>query len=154
MHQWDGGAVAYFLRYEKNSRNPTCGHLKRAGDIRMGQCARKSIKRALCEGDSTDGHTSASETVEPGRRAIQFPTTTTSSVPLTHITCPSGHWTHEFLACDPQSDCWRQDKDGPAIQRDTDTNRTSQCQSALSTLFTCRAGGDGVPYSLVCDHPP
>ena len=60
------------------------------------------------------------------------------------IACPDGHMAHQFLSCDWTDDCW------------TDVVRQAPvCKAPLDPLpptFPCSAGGDWVPYTLVCDH--
>ncbi|KAK7473479.1 hypothetical protein BaRGS_00035266 [Batillaria attramentaria] len=60
-----------------------------------------------------------------------------STVPYTE--CPAGHVTHDFLACDLQSDCW---------------SRDDSSASCPAPLFTCTNGFERVHYTFVCDYRP
>ena len=70
---------------------------------------------------------------------------------LDTITCPKGHVTHTFLACDIISECWHEDgRSGPGSARGG-----AVCSAPLNPLppsFACRDKGQYVPYTLVCDH--
>ena len=60
-----------------------------------------------------------------------------------YITCPAGHVTHAFLACDPQSVCY--------VDGDTEN---AECLAPLTPLppsFLCSNGEMRVPYTVVCD---
>ncbi|KAL8612858.1 hypothetical protein ACOMHN_038113 [Nucella lapillus] len=61
-----------------------------------------------------------------------------------HVTCSSGHVTHNFLACDLDSHCW------------AESDSSAPCKAPLTSqpaMFSCAEGRvEGVPYSLVCDH--
>ena len=60
------------------------------------------------------------------------------------VTCPSGHVTHNFLACDVHSHCWVRY-----------VSYSFSCHAPLASLlphFACADGVGRVPYSLVCDH--
>ncbi|PVD34066.1 hypothetical protein C0Q70_05328 [Pomacea canaliculata] len=61
-----------------------------------------------------------------------------------HVTCPSQHVTHTFLACDVRSDCWEERYD-----------TLWSCSAPVVPVppaFTCDSGAERVPYTLVCDH--
>lgn len=66
------------------------------------------------------------------------------------VKCPSGHFTHSFLACDVQSSCW--------AQQDLDLGKSASCHPSLMTSvppsYACADGVGHVPYTLVCDHRP
>ena len=149
MLQWEDGTVDYFLTYRKTEPNPVCGSQSVVRDIEMHGCSLYGIKHVLCEEEGTSQETYASQKSLSRKSGDQLPELINSSVPLAHVFCPSGHWTHEFLACDGQSDCWQ---NGNVSH--SNRNVTSQCQSLLSTMFTCKMGVYNVPYSLVCDHSP
>ena len=118
--------------------------------IHMGYCLYADTY-FLCEEDETPEQTYTSQNGAPGRRRIVLSQLSNSSAPVPHVICPSGHWTHELLACDVKSACWQHGQPGDSSGRGT-RSMTSLCQSPLSVLFTCRNGVGHVPYSLVCDH--
>ncbi|KAL8615353.1 hypothetical protein ACOMHN_023073 [Nucella lapillus] len=55
--------------------------------------------------------------------------------------CPGQHSTFQFLACDRAAHCWTQS-----------SAACSRSPPLRPAMFTCTAGGERVPYSLVCDH--
>ena len=67
------------------------------------------------------------------------------------VTCPKGHFTHIFLACDMVSECWHEDgRSGSGSARGG-----AVCSAPLNPLppsFACRDKGQDMPYTLVCDH--
>ena len=138
MYQWEDGSLAYFSVYKRYKEAPSCGNLLQYGILLIYHCYFEDTSRFLCEESGTERDIYTRKYDVPG-------VPDNSSVHFPHVVCPSGHWTHEFLACDVQSACWRSDTMGQSSERDT-------CQSSLSTLFTCRNGVEHVPYSLVCDH--
>ena len=155
MHRWEDGTVGYFLKNYLLSRPPSCGRLVVvSGIIKLETplCFLKETKSICEQGDKLE-ETYPNQNGQSERPRLPVIKAPLSAVPLRHAVCPLGHWTHEFLACDPQSACWQQDSLGQSSSdRNTRRNGTSVCQSRLSTLFTCRNGAEHVPYSLVCDH--
>ena len=72
-----------------------------------------------------------------------------NSTRLDRITCPQGHVTHTFLACDMISECWHEASRGGSSR--------GACPAPLNPLppsFACGEKGGYVPYTLVCDHHP
>ena len=70
---------------------------------------------------------------------------------LDTVTCPKGHATHTFLACDIISECWHADgRSGSGSARGGAV--CSAPLNPLPPLFACRDKGQDVPYTLVCDH--
>ena len=73
------------------------------------------------------------------------------------VRCPSGHYTHQFLACDTHSDCWALDDVRMDISMETGYASTSRwCDLSQNVpeelYFLCRRFGEHVPFTLVCDH--
>ena len=144
--------MAYFLKRIHFWYPYECVHANPADKLVLNHCTFHHTKLLLCEDDGFPATNDGSQHGLSGRRGIQLPKPTNSSLPFPHVTCPSGHRTHEFLACDVMSRCWQHDNVRQSSERDPRRNVTSQCQSLLSTLFTCRTTAELVPYSLVCDH--
>ena len=142
MYHWDDGTVGYFIRCEYLAAHVTCAFMDYAGQVRLKKCD-SQIHNAhyLCEKDESSTKPNTSQE----RPGIQLPVPSNSTVYLAHTVCPSGHWTHELLACDVQSACWQQDS-----FRQRSGSKT--CQYPFSEMFTCMSGVGRVPYSLVCDH--
>ena len=150
MFQWEDGTIAYYPKQQNYALQGSCSFLRYAGDIVSTWCVNYiPTYHALCEADGTLANIQHNADVKV-RLPSQSPANL--SVPFPHVVCPSMHWTHELLACDVQSACFRPQgfrRDGT---RDVRNRVTSQCQSPLSRLFPCRSGAGRVPYSLVCDH--
>ncbi|XP_076464779.1 uncharacterized protein LOC143296633 [Babylonia areolata] len=64
-----------------------------------------------------------------------------------YVTCPSGHVTQTFMACDVKSVCW-------ANQIDASTEACDYHVTPPPPSMECMNGVDHVPYTLVCDHRP
>ena len=152
MHQWDDGTMAYFSLHEWSEHHPSCGLLiyKVIIDVEVVSCIDRE-HYFLCEKDETSQQTQASYRDTSANRADRLVRASNSSLPFTPVACPTGHWTHELLACDSLSYCWQWDQAGQSSGRGTRTSK-SPCQEPLSTLFRCRNAVESVPYSLVCDH--
>ena len=148
MYQWDDGTLGYFSMYDVRADPPLCGKWQETNRLTIEQCYYAS-RYILCEKDAIPAERNTNSV--PERLRIQLSKAVNSSIPSTHIVCPSGHWTHKLLACDIRSDCWTYEDSRESSGRDAQI-RTSQCQSPLSTLYKCRNGAEYVPYSLVCDH--
>ena len=119
-------------------------------------CKQREYARFLCETD-TDRKT------RPVPQKIQFPNkpnpATQASRGHVHLTaCPRGHMTHDFLACDAQSECWARDTVSDSTScwaGDGGRTASGSCAASLTPLppsFPCSSGWGEVPYTLVCDH--
>ena len=151
MLQWNDGTMAYVFKYQIYQH--ACAAMERAGawDL-IYNCPMAHGGYVLCEKDDFSLEKTISLDDEQTRFGIQLPVPSNSTVHLAQTLCPSGHWTHEFLACDTQSACWQQDSVRQWTGSKTRRNMTSPCQFPFSEMFTCTSGVGRVPYSLVCDH--
>ena len=150
MYLWDDGTMGYLVKYK--TLPPACGVMGRAGAVKPKRfCRLYRRATALCERDKSSEMTT-SQNDAPRRAGIQVPVPSDSTFDLARTVCPSGHWTHEFLACDTQSACWQQDNVRQRRGSKTRRNMMSPCQFPFSEMFTCTSGVGRVPYSLVCDH--
>lgn len=89
------------------------------------------------------------------------------------VQCPHGHFTHSFLATDPQAYCWPFDSDPHVVSKhmlsqtkptnystsETPTAKMSdsfedQSSFLLPPMFVCDEGDQQVPHSVLCDHRP
>ena len=73
------------------------------------------------------------------------------------VTCPKGHVTHVFLACDMSTTCWAEGDAIFSLHPMTWALPSSQsCPVPLGVTsppsFPCDSDELRVPYSLVCDH--
>ena len=82
--------------------------------------------------------------------ALRTPTIPFANVPnlsqKSYITCPAGHVTHDYFACDPQSACFMDGDD-----------KNARCLAGLTPLppsFSCSSSEMRVPYTVVCDFRP
>ena len=85
-------------------------------------------------------------------------TTTRVSPQWRPVTCPSGHVTHVFLACDVSTFCWAGRNVTFSLLPELwalPTSESCQAQLSMKSLppsFPCGSVEQRVPYSLVCDH--
>ena len=115
------------------------------------QCVKDEyVHCALCE--RYEPWTITGQNGPAWRLGVELPVPSNSTVHLAHTVCPSGHWTHEALACDAKSSCLLQDNFRPWSGSENRRNTTSPCLFPFTEMFTCTDGRDIVPYSLVCDH--
>ena len=71
---------------------------------------------------------------------------------VSFVRCPGRHWTHEFLACDAQSDCWA--RTDAVVSGEWNAHASSWCDASMVSQFlsfVCDLAGQRVPFSLVCD---
>ena len=128
--------------------NEQCAYFTRVNLLHASTCSDLITRYFLCEEDETHAVVYWNTT----RRATELSNFTVSSASVPHTVCPSGHWTHVFLACDMMSECWGRGGLKQNRENDPEGNKRSQCGSILSALFTCTNGMQHVPYSLMCDH--
>ena len=144
MFQWSDGTVAYYTKHLRLTDLSVCNRRARADKQVFSECHFVDVKHVLCEKQVTPEEMYLSR--RDGSKRHSISRSSNSSVPVKHVVCPSGHWTHSFLTCDTQSACWQQRSASDAIGE-----VTSLCESPLTTLFTCRSDVDRGSYSLVCD---
>ena len=153
--QWEDGAMAYITQYtlhpSQSMSTPLCG-MTGLDRLFMRSCHISITVTFLCEEDGNPAELYAGDKRSPGRLEFQLSNVANFSGLFPYAVCPSGHWTHEFLACDPRSNCYQHDHIQPTSASGRLRNVTSQCETILQTQFTCRNGVGRVPYSLVCDH--
>ena len=130
--------------------HPSCALFMVLNRMTLSPCGFNIAKHVLCEEEGPHQDFYPSTIGASRQRGTQRPKPTITAVNVSHVLCPSGHWTHTFLACDALSYCRGQA--GSSSGRDAEANITSLCRSTLSLLFTCSRGVQRVPYSLVCDH--
>ena len=140
--------MGYFLKYSCGL--PWCATMQRAGAVIKNTCIHG--KSVICERDESPSEVTTSQDDGRRRPGIQLPVPSNSTVHLAQTVCPSGHWTHGFLACDAQSACWQQDSVRQWSKSKTKRNIPSSCKFPFSEMFTCTSGVVRVSYSLVCDH--
>ena len=74
------------------------------------------------------------------------------------VSCPKGHLTHNFLACDVSTSCWARSDVTFSFSPDTWAFPTSlscpvqPAKMSPAPYFPCKSEEQRVPYSLVCDH--
>ena len=156
MWQWVDNSIAYYTRHlAEGVMHPACGAFPE-GNVtlaELGECNRATTAHYLCElpppshGHPTEEQTTTSNHLQLSRPANQtFPS-------IFHATCPKGHVTHNFLACDVTSACWAENY---ASSSDTwEAAGRDSCDAPLTSLppsYACGGGRERVPYSLVCDH--
>ena len=153
MYQWDDGSTGYFLHYSTLHNHQTeCSAIIRPGLLDLLNCTPNFVELILCEDYAPPEQLRGGKSAALKGPVAHISNPAMASVPVPHVVCPSGHWTHPFLACDVLSDCWGRGALRQSGGSDAERNMTSSYKSTLSTLFTCRNGVEHVPYSLVCDH--
>ena len=143
--------MSHYNRYLRFAWPPSIAVMDRAGTLMIITASHKdpTQKLFLCEKEGRN-KTDTSKNGLSGKPQIGMPKSDGDSIAFPHVACSSGHYTHQFLACDAQSHCMQRGPSGQGSGRDDAL--MSLCMSILSTLFTCRNDVEHVPYSLVCDH--
>ena len=153
--QWEDGAIAYITQYKlpllKSMSTPLCGMIRLDG-LYMEPCTPSFTITFLCEEAGNPAEIHSSDKHSSGRLEFQLSKENNFSILFPYAICPSGHWTHEFLACDRRSDCYQYAHIRPASGSGALRKVSSQCDTILQTQFSCKDGVGRVPYSLVCDH--
>ena len=113
----------------------------------MIECDKKILTQFLCEFSSITKTHSNRQPVTSHNKSVSFRETDTNlkelklRLPAT-TRCPDGHVTHDFLSCDPATDCF--------AETYVDTCETEN--GGVIALFTCEDGVQTVAFTLVCDH--
>ena len=141
---------------------PMCGVMRQFYDdiVTLNKC--DEIEYAfhyVCEFGSETGRQHRSQNShapEPSRiQLADFNNTDTllfAMLNVSFVRCPGRHWTHEFLACDTQSDCWA--KTDAVVSGEWNAHASSWCDESMASQFlsfVCDLAGQRVPFSLVCD---
>ena len=152
------GTVAYFARLRASYYHVGCASLpsKLMGPLSEHfSCYTESDHaRYLCETPTSSPWVVDNATAH----VIKFPEPPAMPLDIHSVrtaSCPEGHMTHEFLACDAQSSCWA--RVDVLCQASRDDDSAAFCGAALTPLppsFSCSNGRGEVPYTLVCDHRP
>nr|KAG5697415.1 hypothetical protein BaRGS_008841 [Batillaria attramentaria] len=166
MFQWSDGVVAYYVTVIGPSSKPDCLYLYwRASRgryfLRTDNCHDEGESHFLCEilPDATDPLRTESHAHAPqiGLNSTTSAWTTGSE----RVQCPSGHLTHQFLACDVKASCWERGAGGGGEGGGEGGGGAGAASSEVSCLapltplppsFTCADEVEHVPYTLVCDH--
>ena len=148
-----------------------CGKIvSRLGSMSLGPCNFKSKRvlsksGSLCQtsqpgfGQSTQPPSSlAGKQTGPSLVKINVTTSEQDMGLWWPVTCPSGHLTHIFLACDVITLCWARHDVTFGVRPESWALPTSQScpvqlgMTSLPPSFPCGSEEQRVPYSLVCDH--
>ena len=128
---------------------PLCGFLRINVYVRLSEvCTKETNTNFLCEMESgTHQKTSSLDKVRMALLSV------TNQTLLPHVTCPLGHMTLDFLACDVQSACW-----SDVVSTDGDrwgVPSYASCPAPMTSLppsFQCGSGDQMVSFSLVCNY--
>ena len=158
--QWNDGKMAFDLSFDKLEapKYPSCGMIYNDENraFRMIDCDTDVLKEFLCEFFPA-GETKTS--LEPAsiHNTNKNNSNNDNSIPLLETvanqnelrlrlpettTCPDGHVTHDFLSCDPATDC--------LAETDVDTCETEN--GGVIPLFICEEGVQTLAFTLVCNH--
>ena len=149
MYQWDNGVMGYLVTGMRDEGSSVCGRMTTQEIVLIG-CDSKS-EDFFCEKGETLKESLSNQNDATRKCRDMLSKLSNSSAHFTCFACPSGHWTHKFLACDTQSACWHNDDSERSSGSDA-ISLATLCQSPLSSLFTCRDDVEQMAYSLVCDH--
>ena len=154
----EDSTIAYHLGriIRKGTYKPFCGLMKKNADtkVNLSRCSRSEATSYLCEFEQSPSPTS--ETLRRvfvtnlSKQRMSY-WNSSSAKTFNTLSCPKGHLTHDFLACDLSSDCWLEQSAGHSARAGV------KCSAPLHPLppsFGCREKGQFVPYTLVCDHRP
>ena len=153
--QWNDRKMALDLSFDhfEAPKYPSCGMRDDDGAIKMIPCDTDILTQFLCE-FSPAAQTQTS--LEPASiddskdnnnddNGIPLRETDANQNELrlaAATRCPDGHVTHDFLSCDPATDCFKEDF--------VDTCETEN--GGVIPMFTCEDGVQTLAFTLVCDH--
>ncbi|KAK7482999.1 hypothetical protein BaRGS_00025776, partial [Batillaria attramentaria] len=143
--QWSDGTVAYYVHAIGYGDKPYCAYFTekvyRRKDLEVDSCDRKdAAQHYLCETDKFPVDKVGWKTGGTTARLTQNSVVWFSNSSFSFVTCPSGHVTYEFLACDAKSACW--------------SRGNTPANGCRAPLFTCSNGHEHVTYTFVCDFRP
>ncbi|KAK7474727.1 hypothetical protein BaRGS_00034020, partial [Batillaria attramentaria] len=156
--QWADETIAFYLTIKGSGKPPPyCAafHVTNATRLSVVGCQARLSASVLCEMDTESDSpvqdvvtlpsliTNVASASDP---EYLFPPTMNVSDSARLVSCPAGHLTRDFLACDVDSACWKLSLDSAA-----------ECEAPMTPLppsFACKHGVGHVPYSSVCDFRP
>ena len=154
--QWNDGKTALDLNFDRHEapKYPSCGMV---GDdeewvFTMIDCNSDFLTQFLCEFHP------AARTQTSLKSASTYNETNKNEhggIPLRHTNqkelrlrlpaitiCPNGHVTHDFLSCDPATDC----------SKDVFVDTCETENGGVIPLFICEDGVQTLAFTLVCNH--
>ena len=181
---WEDNTVDYTTKTISylNTRHPVCGRLDfKPGIAYIVNCnsITRRYRKYMCQvphhpkqqyvydhygsADTVHGHRPESVSRSTSQHTWPSLATVNSTALGQHrqhwnmVTCPKGHVTHVFLACDISTSCWTEGDAIFSLHPKTWALPSSQsCPVPLGVTsppsFPCDSDEWHVPYSLVCDH--
>ena len=150
--QWNDGKSALDFAFAdlKLKRYPSCGIIFDDGTWKyeMTDCNARVTSQFLCEFyPIRSSRTKEGNTANISNSDILLSPSYANKQKMTLrlpalATCPNGHVTHDFLSCDPATDCF--------AETYVDTCETEN--GGVIAPFTCEDGVQTVAFTLVCDH--
>ena len=140
--------MGHFYKSAWFINTPSCAYILRHSKISLDNCYKRRTGQILCEQGATSDDSNANQKGATYQRETRVPKPVNGSIQFLYVDCPTGHWTHAFLACDRRTDCLRHEQ----IWTGTGLDKDTVCQLPLAALFTCKNRVEHVPYSLLCDH--
>ena len=140
--QWNNGKMALDLNFDRHEapKYPSCGMV---GDdeewaFTMIDCNKDILTQFLCEfphkgNNKNEDSNIPLQRMNPNELRLRLPATTT---------CPDGHVTHDFLSCDPATDC----------SKDVFVDTCETENGGVIPLFICEDGVQTLAFTLVCNH--
>ena len=167
---WDDNTVNYYSSLFRD-RGDLCAHIGHdVGSMYFTKCdakpaSGKGRSGSVCQTAATGGlHSSQSQTPFAGQQAgprlfkVNVTTTARGEGQWCPVTCPSGHVTHIFLACDVFTLCWAGHDVTFSARPEfwaLPTSQSCPTQPFVTSpppSFLCGSEEQRVPYTLVCDH--
>ena len=152
--QWTDQGMAFDFKFSKLSppKIPGCGKVAE-GEVwtfTVIGCDERLLAQFACEFSPRETHSSleAAATRNAERNgSVSFPEAdmTQSELKLrlpATTTCPDGHVPHDFLSCDPATDCFAASVAGTCEAE----------RGGVVPLFPCEDGVHTLAFTLVCDH--
>ena len=147
--QWNDGKLALDFKFDdlELQRYPSCGMIFDDGNWKydMVDCSERATSQFLCEFYPLGSSQAEKENSASSDYSSILINGTKHEVKLrlpAAIRCPDGHMTHDFLSCDPTTDCF--------AGTDVDTCETEN--GGVIPLFTCEDGVQTIAFTLVCNH--
>ena len=119
---------------------PSCGTVGEDEEwvFTMIDCNRDILTQFLCEfphkgNNKNEDSNIPLQRMNPNELRLRLPATTT---------CPDGHVTHDFLSCDPATDC----------SKDVFVDTCETGNGGVIPLFICEDGVQTLAFTLVCNH--
>ena len=161
--QWADGSFAHYLKSRGEGILSNCGrfyknNLPGVANFQLA-CSFTANADYLCELVGEENLATKQDEQRTSGQSILMPvlSSSTASFPVPTVVCPAKHFTHSFIACDPDNKCWPLSNnyvETLTMAREVPLDVPCEADGLTSflALMACDSGVQHVPYSLVCDH--